>query len=115
LFTLFVTPAVYSYIARDRQTLRRDAGDVSAEAEAAAAELARDEEPVAEGPAVPRGDVSVRGEPVEAPLAWNKEDALSSEARAFSSAAEAAGEEDDLREKRAKRPPKRRRYPSAAE
>ncbi|HYH71388.1 MAG TPA: efflux RND transporter permease subunit [Methyloceanibacter sp.] len=115
LFTLFVTPAVYSYIARDRQTLRRDAGDVSAEAEAAAAELARDEEPVAEGPTVPRGDVSVRGEPVEAPLAWNKEDALSSEARAFSSAAEAAGREDDLREKRAKRPPKRRRYPSAAE
>ena len=88
---------------------------MSAEAEEAAAELARDEEPLAEGPYVPRGDVSVRGEPVERPLAWDKEDALSSEARAFSSAAKAVRDEDELRQKDAKRPPKRRRYPSAAE
>jgi hydrophobe/amphiphile efflux-1 (HAE1) family protein len=115
LFTLFVTPAVYSYIARDRQTLRRDAGDVSADAEAPATHLAREEELIADGPSVRRGDVSVTGEPVEPPPPWDREEALSSEARAFSSAAEAARDEGALREKAAKRPPKRRRYPSAAE
>lgn len=97
LFTLFVTPAVYTYIARDHQKAKR-----SAEAEAEQGGPKETDEAAEAGLLVP-----AEAEPVPA------EAVLSAEAHAFSSAAAAAREEAEA--KPARRKGRRRRYAAAAE
>ena len=96
LFTLFVTPAVYTYLARDHQK----AGAAMSAAPAGVGDTPPKLLPEAGfGPA----------EPARA------EEAVSSEAHAFSSAAAAASSSHGPERRAAKRPRRRPRFPPAAE
>ncbi len=101
LFTLFVTPAVYTYLARDHQKARA-ASPASA----------------AKGEAVPMEPPEMAGSPATGtpvPVAAQAEGALSSEAHAFTSAAAAASSSKGYERRAAKRSGRRRRFPPAAE
>jgi multidrug efflux pump len=95
IFTLFITPAVYTYLARDHQKAKALAPESVARAEA----------PVAQslGEAVPAT--------MPAPSAQKAP--ISSEAHAFNSPADAASSQ--RQERRAAKRPGRRRLPQAAE
>jgi multidrug efflux pump len=108
LFTLFVTPAVYTYLARDHQKAKEDAAaDQAQEAEAAKDEAG----PEAKGP------TGVTEKPVAAEVKATLKEAphLSPEAHAFSAAAAAASSGPSHERRAAKRPRRRRRFPPAAE
>ncbi|HSD93721.1 MAG TPA: multidrug efflux RND transporter permease subunit [Methyloceanibacter sp.] len=101
LFTLFVTPAVYTYIARDHQKAKKEAPEASGEAS---------QEPLEEADEAAEAGILFPGEAEPVP----SEATLSREAHAFSSAAAAAA--DPVAERKpARRRGKRRRYPAAAE
>jgi multidrug efflux pump len=101
LFTLFVTPAVYTYIARDHQKAKKEAPEASGE---------ESQEPLEEADEAAEAGILFPGEAEAVP----SEATLSREAHAFSSAAAAAAEPVAER-KPARRRGKRRRYPAAAE
>ena len=120
LFTLFVTPAVYTYIARDRQKLRDPSAVAPHEIALASAPVG----PLREPQIGPQTDIrEPSGETAQAeveadigpPAAAESEGYPSPEAEAFSSAARAAKGVKDRGQRAAKRPSKRRRFPSAAE
>jgi hypothetical protein len=103
LFTLFVTPAVYTFVSRDRHKARDDA----AAAEAAPLTNLAEPELAAAAPAGSRAPF--------APAVASEGD-LSSEARAFSSAAAATTSGRKRKQKAAKRQSARpRRFSPAAE
>jgi hypothetical protein len=95
LFTLFVTPAVYTYLARDHQKAKEKASSEPA--------------PAASTPREKAG-VLFPGEAEPMP----SDAVLSSEAHAFSSAAAAAAD-PQARERPSRRRGRRKRYPQAAE
>ena len=106
VFTLFVTPAVYTYLARDHQRAK----------ETAAVEEAQ---PAGQRPQETLEEADEAAEagllfPVEAEPAPT-EASLSTEAHAFSSAAAAASTGQGLERRAARRGGKRRRYYPAAE
>jgi hypothetical protein len=105
LFTLFVTPAVYTYLARDHQKAKAeaDAALAHAEAEGAMPETAAGADSAAAAGVL----FAAPDEPAEAQLA--------AEAHAFSSAAAAASSGQSLERRAAKRRGRSRRYPPAAE
>jgi hydrophobe/amphiphile efflux-1 (HAE1) family protein len=104
LFTLFVTPAVYTYIARDHQKAKEGAPAEPAAAGQTPHETLEEADEAAET------GLLFPGEAEPAP----SEAMLSAEAYAFSSAADAAA--TPVAERRpARRRGKRRRYPPAAE
>ena len=120
LFTLFVTPAVYTYIARDRQRSREHKAVVPEEIALAAAPVEPLREPRIEAQAgvlePSEGDAPTDVEAdMGARMAPEAQEYPSPEAEAFSSAASAAKGAKDRTQRAAKRPPKRRRFPSAAE
>jgi multidrug efflux pump len=105
LFTLFVTPAVYTYLARDHQKAKEQAS----------------REPVTAAGAPPHGSLEQADEAAEAGVLFPgeaepvpSEAVLSSEAHAFSSAA-AAAETPHLEQRPPRRRGRRKRYPAAAE
>jgi len=105
LFTLFVTPAVYTYLARDRQRAREAA---SAEAEPP---VERSRETLAEADEAAKAGMLFPGEAERVPT----EAVLSAEADAFTSAAAAASSGQSRERRAVRRGGKRRRYPPAAE
>jgi hydrophobe/amphiphile efflux-1 (HAE1) family protein len=113
LFTLFVTPAVYTYLARDHQKAK-------VETEAALAGAASPAGEPAAGAAETAAELDAEAEagvnfPAEAEPA-RAQAYLSPEAKAFSSAAAAASTRGSRAERRAaKRLAQRRRFPPAAE
>jgi hydrophobe/amphiphile efflux-1 (HAE1) family protein len=110
LFTLFVTPAVYTFLARDHQKAKAKA--LADQAHPAPAQGEAAPETVAEADSAAEAGVLLPGEPEPAPT----EGPLSPEVRAFTSAAAAAASSDHGRERRAaKRQGRRRRFPPAAE
>ena len=108
LFTLFVTPAVYTFLARDHQRAKADA---RAQVHPAPVQGEAARETVAEADsAAEAGMLSLaKAEPIPA------EGPLSPEAHAFSSAAAAASSGQGRERRAAKRQGRRRRYPPAAE
>jgi hydrophobe/amphiphile efflux-1 (HAE1) family protein len=99
MFTLFITPAVYTYLARDHQKARESLAEASAKAEVTV------EQPLeAPGPTTMAATSSHEAQDA----------ALSSEAHAFSSAAAAASSQRQ-EQRTAKRTGRRRRLPQAAE
>jgi multidrug efflux pump len=108
LFTLFVTPAVYTYVSRDRHKAKGDA----AAAEAAPLTSPAEPELAAAAPA----ETGAPSVPAVAVPAVASEGRLSSEARAFSSAAAATTSGRKRKQKAAKRQSARpRRFSPAAE
>jgi multidrug efflux pump len=109
LFTLFVTPAVYTYLARDHQKAKAEAEAALAHA-AAAAQGGAAQETVTEADSA--AEAGMLFPAPEEPLP--AEGQLSQEAHAFTSAAAPAADHGHER-----RPPRRqgrrRRYPPAAE
>jgi hypothetical protein len=116
LFTLFVTPAVYTYLARDHQKAKAraavevrpevpEAASHPARASAAAADAAE-----AEFDAAAEAGVLFPAEP-EPPSAEDN----SAEVLAFSSAAAAASGQENRGRKTARRPPRRKPLTPAAE
>jgi multidrug efflux pump len=110
LFTLFVTPAVYTYLARDHQKARQAAA-AEAAAEAAHGPAPTPQETLEEADEAGKAGLLFPGEAEAAPT----EEALSTEAHAFSSAAAAASTGQGRERRAARRGGKRRRYPPAAE
>jgi len=110
LFTLFVTPAVYTFLARDHQKKRAEesAADQARPAEPAKAEPASETLAEAESAATAGMLFPAPAEPI--PL----DSQLSPEAHAFSSAA-AAASSGQGHERRAAKRRGRRQYPPAAE
>jgi len=106
LFTLFVTPAVYTYLARDHQKAK-----LAAAAEEAQGAGQRPQETLEEADEAAKAGLLFPGEAEPAPT----EASLSTEAHAFSSAAAAASTGQGLERRAARRGGKRRRYPPAAE
>jgi hydrophobe/amphiphile efflux-1 (HAE1) family protein len=105
LFTLFVTPAVYTFLARDHQrTKARAQSAESATSQPAAETLAEAEQAAEAGMVFP-----VEGDPV------TPEAQPSPEAHAFAKAAAAAASGQGHERRAAKRRGRRRRYPPAAE
>jgi hypothetical protein len=105
LFTLFVTPAVYTFLARDHQrTKARAQSAESATSQPAAETLAEAEQAAEAGMVFP-----VEGDPV------TPEAQPSPEAHAFAKAAAAAASGQGHERRAAKRHGRRRRYPPAAE
>ncbi|HEX9752432.1 MAG TPA: efflux RND transporter permease subunit, partial [Methyloceanibacter sp.] len=113
LFTLFVTPAVYTFLARDHQKAKAQAAmpDQAHPATPANAETAP--ETLAEADAAAEAGVLFPAEAEAEPVA--AEGPLSSEAHAFNSAASAATSGQGHERRAAKRRGRRRRYPPAAE
>jgi multidrug efflux pump len=107
LFTLFVTPAVYTFLARDHQKAKAQA-EIADQAKGAAAP-----ETVEEADSAAEAGVLFPAEAEAEPVA--AEGQLTSEAHAFSSAASAASSGQGLERRAAKRRGRRRRYPPAAE
>jgi hypothetical protein len=109
LFTLFVTPAVYTYLARDHQKAKADADAALAHAEVVArVEGAMPETTAGADSAAAAGVLFLApDEPAEG--------RLSAEAHAFSSAAAAASSGQSHERRAAKRRGRSRRYPPAAE
>ena len=105
LFTLFVTPAVYTYLARDHQRAREAA---SAEAEPP---VERPRETLAEADEAAKAGMLFPGEAERVPT----EAVLSAEADAFTSAAAAASSGQSRERRAVRRGGKRRSYPPAAE
>ena len=109
LFTLFVTPAVYTYLARDHQKAKAEA-EAAAHPSPAPAATPPAPEPLADADSAAEAGVLFPA-PEEPLLA---EGQLSSEAHVFGAAAAAApGQGHERRPKR--RQGRRRRYPPAAE
>jgi multidrug efflux pump len=106
LFTLFVTPAIYTLLARDHQKARAAA---RAEEGAQPASEGSREQALAEADEAAEAGMLFLSEPELEPVPV---EALSPEARAFSSAADAASERD---RRAARRTARRRRFTSAAE
>jgi hypothetical protein len=97
LFTLFVTPAVYTYLARDHQ--KAGAAVSAAPAEA--------------GDSPPKPLAEAEFGPAEPPRAGAE--AVASEAHAFGAAAGATSSSQGPERRAAKRPGRRRRFSPAAE
>ena len=109
LFTLFVTPAVYTFVSRDRHKAEVDAAAVEA---VPPASRPPEPEPEAAAPA----EASAPSVQAVAVPAVASEGGLSSEARAFSSAAAATTSRRKRKQKAAKRQSARsRRFSRAAE
>ena len=106
LFTLFVTPAVYTYLARDHQRAKETAA-----VEEAQPAGQRPQETLEEADEAAEAGLLFPGEAEPAPT----EASLSTEAHAFSSAAAAASTGQGLERRAARRGGKRRRYYPAAE
>ncbi|OFW71246.1 MAG: hypothetical protein A2W02_03385 [Alphaproteobacteria bacterium RBG_16_64_48] len=107
MFTLFVTPAVYTFLARDHQKTKAQA-EIADQAKGAAAP-----ETVEEADAAAEAGMLFPAEAEAEPVA--AEGQLSSEAHAISSAASAASSGQGHERRAAKRQGRRRRYPPAAE
>ena len=105
LFTLFVTPAVYTFLARDHQKAKAQA-EASAKGEAAPETLQKADSAPEAGMPVP-AEAEPKSLPAEGPL--------SPEAHAFTSAAAAASSGQGHERRAAKRQGRRRRFPPAAE
>jgi multidrug efflux pump len=103
LFTLFVTPAVYTYLARDHQKAKEKASSEPAPAASTPHKSLEQADEAAEAGVLFPGEA----EPVPS------EAVLSSEAHAFSSAAAAA--DPPASERPPRRRGRRKRYPAAAE
>ena len=103
LFTLFVTPAVYTYLARDHQKAKEKASSEPAPAASTPQESLEQADEAAKAGVLFPGEA----EPVPS------EAVLSSEAHAFSSAAAAA--DPPASERPPRRRGRRKRYPAAAE
>jgi multidrug efflux pump len=104
LFTLFVTPAVYTYLARDHQKAKAQAD--AALAHASAAQTLREADEAAEtGVVFPLAGAAEASAP---------QAALSAEADAIGSAAAAAATSNQGQEPRPSRRGRRRRYQTAA-
>jgi len=106
VFTLFVTPAVYTYLARDHQRAKETAA-----VEEAQPAGQRPQETLEEADEAAEAGLLFPGEAEPAPT----EASLSTEAHAFSSAAAAASTGQGLERRAARRGGKRRRYYPAAE
>jgi hydrophobe/amphiphile efflux-1 (HAE1) family protein len=116
MFTLFVTPAVYTFLARDHQKAMARA---RAETPAVAPVSFRGEvlaETLEEADAEAKAGLLFPAEPEPEPQREHPDDHLSPEARGFSSAASASSSGAHGPERRAaKRQSRRRRFPPAAE
>jgi hypothetical protein len=116
MFTLFVTPAVYTFLARDHQKAMARA---RAETPAVAPVSFRGEVPaetLEEADAEARAGLLFPAEPEPEPQREHPDGHLSPKARGFSSAASAASSGAHGPERRAaKRGSRRRRFPPAAE
>jgi multidrug efflux pump len=106
VFTLFVTPAVYTYLARDHQRAKETAA-----VEEAQPAGQRPQDTLEEADEAAEAGLLFPGEAEPAPT----EASLSTEAHAFSSAAAAASTGQGLERRAARRGGKRRRYYPAAE
>jgi len=110
LFTLFVTPAVYTFLARDHQKAKAQAGALAAETDAHQGQVRA--ETLQEADEAAEAGMLFPAEAEKAPA----EGHLSPEARAIGSAAAAASSGPHGPERRAaKRQGRRRRFPPAAE
>jgi len=112
LFTLFVTPAVYTFLARDHQKAKAQAA-VPDQAHPVTPNAETAPETLAEADAAAEAGVLFPSEAEAEPVA--AEGQLSSEAHAFNSAASAATSGQGHERRAAKRRVRRRRYPPAAE
>ena len=110
LFTLFVTPAVYTFLARDHQKAKARAGALAAETDAHQGQVHA--ETLQEADEAAEAGMLFPAEAEKAPADGH----LSPEARAIGSAAAAASSGPHGPERRAaKRQGRRRRFPPAAE
>jgi multidrug efflux pump subunit AcrB len=107
IFTLFVTPAVYTYLARDHQKVKAQTAEDASTTDASANGVADQNVQEADGAARAGSLVPAEAEPLSAASV------LSAEAKAFSSAAAATQSPAERRPSR--RQGRRRRYPPAAE
>ncbi|MBC8013980.1 MAG: efflux RND transporter permease subunit [Methyloceanibacter sp.] len=113
LFTLFVTPAVYTFLARDHQKAKAQAEAAAQAHPSASAKGEAAPETLQEADSAAEAGMLVPAEAEPKPIA--AEGPLSPEAHAFSSAAAAASSGQGHERRAAKRQGRRRRFPPAAE
>jgi phage protein D len=110
IFTLFVTPAVYTFLAKDYQKARaREAEHATSASEAAPATAEADVPTKAAGQETAAADLATVASEGQ------REEGHSAEVLAFSSAAAAASTEKDKGRKGGRKPPKRKPLNPAAE